>query len=328
MTAGPAGSAPNALRPAGRVTRWSRTTLGDRIFALITTLCALAVPTLLAIVAVEVAVAAAPALRSTGLSFVTTSVWDPSRGQFGALGAAVGTIVTSVLAVLLAGPLALGVALFLTDFATERVRTVVGYLVDLLAAIPSIVYGLWGLFVLVPLLRTDVMPAIQALPFIGQWRLFQGPAYGTSLLAGALVLAIMILPYIAAVAREVLAAVPRAQREAALGLGATRWEMVRDAVLPWARPGIIGGVVLGLGRALGETMAVTMVVGNRHDLPSSLFAPGYTMASLIANEFSEASGDLHLSALMAVGALLLIVTVIANAIARLLVGRVAVPGVR
>jgi phosphate transport system permease protein len=225
--------------------------------------------------------------------------------------------------VLLAGPLALGVAIYLTEFATGRVRAIVGYLVDLLAAIPSIVYGLWGLFVLVPLLRNVVMPALVAIPLVGALPIFSGPAYGPSLLAGALVLAIMILPYIAAVAREVLAAVPRAQREAALGLGATRWEMVRDAVLPWARPGIVGGIVLGLGRALGETMAVTMVVGNRHDMPTSLFAPGYTMASLIANEFSEASGDLHLSALMSVGALLLLITVLANAIARLLVGRVA-----
>ena len=323
MTAGPAGGASPALPTRSGPVLAARATTGDRIFNLVTTACALAVPALLALVAIEVVVAAAPAARSAGLSMLTSSNWDPGHGRFGVLGAVVGTVLTSLLAVALAGPLALGIAIFLTEFATGRVRAVVGYLVDLLAAIPSIVYGLWGLFVLVPLLRTIIMPALAGIPLIGTLPLFSGPAYGPSLLAGALVLAIMILPYIAAVAREVLAAVPRAQREAALGLGATRWEMVRDAVLPWARPGIIGGIVLGLGRALGETMAVTMVVGNRHDKPASLFSPGYTMASLIANEFSEASGDLHLSALMAVGALLLVITVVANAIARLLVGRVA-----
>lgn len=323
MTAGPVGGTPPTLRPTDRTSLSNRSAAGDRIFSAVTTACALAVPALLLLVAVEVVVAAAPALKATGVAFLTTSNWDPTRGQFGVLGAAIGTVITSLLAVVLAAPLALGVAVYLTEFASERPRLVVGYLLDLLAAIPSIVYGLWGLFVLVPLLRSVIMPALQALPLLGRSPLLSGPAYGPSLLAGALVLAIMILPYIAAVAREVLAAVPRAQREAALGLGATRWEMVRDAVLPWARPGIVGGIVLGLGRALGETMAITMVVGNRHDLPSSLFSPGYTMASLIANEFSEASGDLHLSALMGVGALLLAVTIVANAIARLLVGRVA-----
>jgi phosphate transport system permease protein len=200
--------------------------------------------------------------------------------------------------------------------------------VDLLAAIPSVVYGLWGLFVLVPFLRAQLMPFLGDTLGLGALPLFRGPAYGPSLLAAGLVLAIMILPYIAAVGREVLAAVPRSQREAALALGATRWEMIRDAVLPNARSGLVGGIMLGLGRALGETMAVTMVIGNRHDLPTSLFDPAYTMAALLANEFAEASSEAHLSALMAVALLLLGVTVAVNVLARLLVARVGRGAVR
>jgi phosphate transport system permease protein len=199
----------------------------------------------------------------------------------------------------------------------------VGFLVDLLAAIPSVVYGLWGIFVLVPALRSHVMPFLRDTLHLGATPFFRGPAYGPSMLAAGLILAIMVLPYISAVSREVLLAVPRSQREAALALGATRWEMIQKAVLPYARSGVIGGVILGLGRALGETMAVTMLIGNRHEIAMSLFAPGYTMASLIANEFSEASDDMHLSALMAVGFVLLVLTLIVNAIARWLVWRVA-----
>jgi phosphate transport system permease protein len=189
--------------------------------------------------------------------------------------------------------------------------------------VPSVVYGLWGIFVLIPLLRTGVVPFLKDTLHLGATPLFSGPNYGPSMLAAGVILAIMILPYISAVAREVLRAVPRSQREAALALGATRWEMIWGAVLPFARSGIIGGVILGLGRALGETMAVTMVIGNTHEISSSLLAPGYTMASLIANQFSEATGDLHLSALMAVGFTLFVVTLIVNGIARWLVWRVA-----
>jgi phosphate transport system permease protein len=204
----------------------------------------------------------------------------------------------------------------------------VSFLVNLLAAIPSVVYGLWGVFVLVPLLRGTIMPAL--LPLGAVVPLFRGPAYGPSLIAASLVLAIMILPFIASVSREVLRAVPQTQREAALALGATRWEVVRDAVLPSARSGLIGGVILGLGRALGETLAVAMVIGNRHAMPDSLFAPAYTMASLLANEFAEASSDVHLSALMAVAALLLLITLLVNVLARWLVQHVAIgmPGGR
>ena len=213
----------------------------------------------------------------------------------------------------------MGVAIFLSEFAPRWLRQPVAFLVDLLAAIPSVVYGLWGILVLLPFLREHVMPFVQGHAASRRYPLFSGPAYGPSMFAAGLILAIMVLPYISAVTREVLLAVPRSQREAALALGATRWEMIWDAVLPYARSGIIGGIILGLGRALGETMAVTMVIGNRHEISASLFAPGYTMASLIANEFSEATNDLHVSALMAVGAGLFVVTIIVNVIARWLV---------
>jgi phosphate transport system permease protein len=297
--------------------------LGDRIYRIVTTAFALCVPLLLALIAVEVARAGWPALRQFGLSFLTSSTWDPVAGTFGAAPAVVGTILTSAIALIIATPLALGAAIFLAEFAPTWLRQPVAFLVDLLAAIPSVVYGLWGVFVLVPLLRQYVMPFISDTLGLGRFALFEGPAYGNSILAAGVILAIMVLPYIAAVSREVLLAVPRSQREAALALGATRWEMIVGAVLPYARVGILGGIILGLGRALGETMAVTMVIGNTHDVSLSLFHPGYTMASLIANEFSEATGDLHLSALMAVGFVLFVVTLIVNAIARWLVWRVS-----
>jgi phosphate transport system permease protein len=297
--------------------------LGDRIYRVATTAFALSVPLLLGLIALEVGRAAWPALRAFGVSFLTTDTWDPVAGVFGAGPAIVGTILTSTIALLIATPLALGAAIFLAEFAPPWLRQPVAFLIDLLAAIPSVVYGLWGIFVLVPLLRQHVMPFISDTLGLGRFALFAGPAYGNSVLAAGVILAIMVLPYIAAVSREVLLAVPRSQREAALALGATRWETIVGAVIPYARVGILGGIILGLGRALGETMAVTMVIGNTHEIPSSLFHPGYTMASLIANEFSEATGDLHLSALMAVGFVLFVITLIVNAIARWLVWQVS-----
>jgi phosphate transport system permease protein len=283
-------------------------------------LCALLVPALLLVLTIVIAKAAWPAVVHSPAELIGGRLWDVSRSRYGALPAIIGTVLTSVLAVLVATPLALGAAIFVSELAPRRLRAPVAFLIDLLAAIPSVVYGLWGLFVLVPFLRATIMPAMTAT--LGALPFFRGPAYGPSLLAAALVLAIMILPYIASVAREVLAAVPRSQREAALALGATRWEMIRDAVLPYARSGIVGGVMLGLGRALGETMAVTMVIGNRHAIPTSLLDPAYTMAALLANEFAEASDGSHLSALMAVAGLLLLVTLIVNVLARWLVWRV------
>jgi phosphate transport system permease protein len=297
--------------------------IGDRIYSWSITGFALLVPILLALIFVAVGIAAWPALRTFGFSFLTSSDWDPVAGHFGAAPAIYGTIVSSILALVVATPLALGVAVFLSEFAPNWLRGPIGFAVDLLAAVPSVIYGLWGVFVLIPVLREYVMPFLRDTLHLGVLPLFTGPAYGSSMLAAGLILAIMCLPYISAVTREVLMAVPRSQREAAFGLGATRWEVIRDAVIPYARSGIIGGIILGLGRALGETMAVTMLIGNRHEISASLFAPGYTMASLIANEFSEATGDLHLSALMAVGFVLLLVTFLVNALARWLVWQTA-----
>ena len=295
------------------------TVVADRVYRAAIFGFALCVPILLLLIFVEVGLAGWPALRQFGFSFLTSSTWDPVAGEFGAAPAIAGTIITSVIALVIATPLALGGAIFLSDFAPSWVRQPLAFLIDLLAAVPSVVYGLWGVFFLLPLLREQVMPFLRDTLHLGATPFFRGPAYGPSVLAAGLILSIMVLPYIAAVSREVLMAVPRSQREAALALGATRWETITGAVIPFARSGIVGGMILGLGRALGETMAVTMVIGNRHELSTSLFAPGYTMASLIANEFSEATGDVHLSALMAVGFVLLLITLVVNAIARWLV---------
>ena len=317
------GVPPVAPGDGGLAVRMEDAGVGDRIYHVSITVFALGVPLLLCCIAVAIGAAAAPAFRAFGLSFLTSSRWDAVAGEFGAAPAIYGTVVSSIIALVIATPLALGVAIFLSEFAPAWLRQPVAFLVDLLAAVPSVVYGLWGIFVLIPLLREYVMPFLAEDLGLGRTPLFSGPAYGPSMLAAGLILAIMVLPYISAVAREVLLAVPRSQREAAMALGATRWETIWGAVLPYARSGIVGGIILGLGRALGETMAVTMVIGNRHEIASSLFAPGYTMASLIANEFSEATNDLHLSALMAVGATLFAVTLVVNALARWLVWRVS-----
>ena len=310
---------PTAFPPSASASMLGGATMGDRIYSIATAAFAWAIPVVLVLIVLEVMSAAWPALRHFGFGFLTTSEWDPVRQQFGAAPMIFGTVVSSILALIIATPLALGVALFLSELAPRWLRQPVSFLVDLLAAIPSVVYGLWGIFVLLPILRTSVMPFLRDSLGLGRTPFFAGPAYGNSMLAAGIILAIMVLPYISAVSREVLMTVPRAQREAALALGATRWEMIRDAVIPYARSGIIGGIMLGLARALGETMAVTMLIGNRHEISTSLFAPGYTLASVIANEFAEATGELHLSALMACGAVLLAVTIVVNAIARWLV---------
>jgi phosphate transport system permease protein len=232
-----------------------------------------------------------------------------------------GTLLLITLAGLLGLPLAVGLAIFLTELAPRWLAGPIAFATELLAAIPSVVYGLWGIFVMVPWLRSTIQQPLadslgDTIP------LFRGPAYGSSMLAGGVILAIMIVPFISAVTREVLRAVPRAQREGALALGATRWEMTRRIALPYALPGIVGATILGLGRALGETMAVTMVIGNRPEIATSLFAPGYTMASVLANEFAEASSDLYLSALMEIALVLFGITILVNAAARFLVWRV------
>ena len=263
-----------------------------------------------------------PAIGRFGASFITSSIWDPVGGQFGAWPAIVGTLLTSLLALSMAVPLALGVAIYLTEFAPSPIRRPVATVIELLAAIPSVVYGLWGIFVLIPFLTSWVYPFLEArlgfLPF------FTGPIYGPSVLSASIILTIMIVPFIMSVSREVLLAVPSGQREAALALGATRWEAVSTAIVPYAKSGIIGAVILGLGRALGETMAVTMLIGNRHDVAASLFAPGYTLAAVIANEFADAAGGpIHESALILMALLLFAVTVLVNAAARLMIWRVS-----
>jgi len=285
------------------------------------TALALVLPLLLLTIVGELAFSAWPSVKTFGWRFLTSSTWDPVAQVYGAAPMIFGTVVSSFIALLIAVPLAVGVAIFLTEFAPGWLRKPVATLIELLAAIPSVVYGLWGIFVLIPLLRDHVVPPLKAV--LGWMPFFQGVFYGNSMLAAGIILSIMILPYISTVAREVLLAVPSSQREAALALGATRWEAVWSAVLPYGRLGIIGAVVLGLGRALGETMAVTMLIGNRHELSLSVLQPSYTMAAAIANEFAEATTQLHLSALFEIGLVLFVVTVTVNAGARLLVWRVA-----
>jgi phosphate transport system permease protein len=263
------------------------------------------------------------AIRAFGFGFLVTSHWDPVAGEFGALPFIYGTLLSSLLALLIAVPLSLGAAIFLAELAPAWVRPPIAFLIEMLAAVPSVVYGLWGIFVLVPWLRDWVQPALGAT--LGFLPLFQGPPYGIGMLAAGIILSIMVVPFITSVSREVLLAVPNSQREAALGLGATRWETTLMAVLRYGRSGLVGAILLGLGRALGETMAVTMVIGNRPEISASLFAPGYTMASVLANEFTEATSDLYVSALVEVGLLLLLVTIVVNGMARLLVWSVGGP---
>lgn len=333
MTEGVAGAELARLQrltpSAGRATWIEKGTgVGDRIYLVGITASAVAVPVILAAIFVAVGVAAWPALSTFGFSFLTSSRWDPVNSVFGAAPSIYGTLVSSAIALVIATPLALGVSIFLVEYAPGWIRQTVAFTVDLLAAIPSVIYGLWGIFVLVPLLRTIVVPFFKDTLHLGATPLFAGANYGYNMLSAGIILSIMILPYISAVTREVLLAVPRSQREAALALGATKWEMITDAVVPYARSGIIGGIMLGLGRAIGETMAVTMVIGNRNEISASLLSPGYTMASIIANGFTEATTTLHTSALMAVGFVLLIVTFIVNAIARWLVWSTARRGAR
>ena len=295
--------------------------LGDRVYRVILTVLALVLPLFLITLVGQLLVSAWPSIHRFGLHFLWTSVWDPVAGVFGAAPMIFGTLFSSLLALVIAVPLALGVAIYLTEFAPKWLRPPIAFLVELLAAIPSVVYGLWGVFVLIPFLRGYVVPPLRAV--LGWTPFFSGVFYGNSLLAGSIILAIMIVPYIAAVSREILLAVPGTQREAALAMGATRWEAVWTAVVPYGRAGLLGAIILGLGRALGETMAVTMLIGNRHDIAFSVLQPAYTMAAAIANEFSEATTSIYLSALFEVGLLLFVITVLVNALARLLIWRVA-----
>jgi phosphate transport system permease protein len=290
---------------------------GDSIFKFAMLLCGLAVLGMLVLIVYELVLRSGPSWHAFGFKFFAGRDWDPVNEQFGAMPFIYGTLVSSFLALLIAVPLSLGVAVFTTEMCPIALRGPLSFFVELLAAIPSVVYGLWAIFVLVPILSNYVEPFLSRT--LGWTGLFVGPPYGISMLAAGIILAVMIIPIISSISREVLMVVPQHQREAALALGATRWEMIRIAVLRNARVGITGGIILGLGRALGETMAVTMVIGNRPEIAKSLFAPGYTMASVLANEFSEATGDVYLSALIEIGLVLFLVTIVVNALARLLV---------
>ncbi|HST03838.1 MAG TPA: phosphate ABC transporter permease subunit PstC [Chloroflexia bacterium] len=295
------------------------TRLSDRAFALAALLLAGVVLFVTAAILLGIVDGSQPTIGSFGFAFITGQNWDPVQEEYGALPFIYGTLVTSFSALLMAGLAGVGAAIFLAEIAPGKVRTPLSFMVELLAGIPSIVYGIWGLFVLAPLLREDVVPFLKGT--LGWTGLFQGPFYGPSVLTASVVLALMVLPIVTAVSRDVLLAVPANQREAMLGLGATRWEVIRSAVLPYARSGILGALILGLGRAVGETMAVTMVIGNRSEITASLLKPGNTMASVIANEFAEATTPFHQSALIEVGLLLFVITLITNMIARALVWR-------
>jgi phosphate transport system permease protein len=296
--------------------RWLRNNLSDRLFWGLTLLSAAGLLALILLLAGELVRGSRLSLGEFGWDFVVQRKWDPVRLIFGALPAIFGTLVSSGLALLLAVPISFGAAIFLSELAPPWLRNPISFLIELLAALPSVVYGLWGIFVLIPILRPAEAWLGQHLGFLP---IFQGPPLGLGMLAAGLVLAIMILPYITAVSREVLLAVPASQKEAAYALGATHWEALRGPVFRYARAGLLGGVILGLGRALGETMAVTMVIGNAPEISASLFSPAYTMASVLANEFAEATTPLHISALVEIALLLFVITIIINAIARLLV---------
>jgi phosphate transport system permease protein len=295
---------------------------GDRIFALAAQSATLIVIALLLAVMVLLFIDARLAIQTFGFSFFTSTTWDPVFQNFGAAGFIFGTLVTSSIALLIATPVAAGAAIFIVEYAPPWLRNPVSFTVEMLAAIPSIIYGLWGFFVLAPLMRNHVSPQLQSIfepvPVVGA--LFAGPIFGKDILTAGVILAIMILPTIMAVSREVVMTVPDTQREGMLALGATRWEMIRNAVLPYAKVGIFGGAILGLARALGETMAVTMVIGNSNSgINASLFTPGYTMASSIALQFREADTAMYFSAVVNIGLVLLLISALVNILARILI---------
>ena len=292
---------------------------GDKFFQLLLRLSGLLILLLIGAIVVQLFGIALPAFKKLGVGFLLGNNWDPVNDSFGALSFIYGTAVSSLLALVIAIPISVGAALFLNEIAHSRIEKPIAFLIEMLAAIPSVVYGLWGIFVLAPWLRTSLEPVLgEKLGFLP---LFQGAPYGVGMLCAGVVLAIMITPTICAISREVVRAIPLSHREAALALGATRWEMIFISVLRASVPGVLGAVILGLGRALGETMAVTMVIGNRSEIALSLFAPGQTMSSIIANEYPEAQSQLHISSLAAVGLALFVVSLIINSIARVIIWR-------
>ncbi len=290
--------------------------LGDKVFKWFTLAMALAVVALVFLVGWQLARGSSLAIRRFGFHFLATSTWDPVAEQFGALPFIYGTAVSSLIALIIAVPLSIATAVYLTELAPLWIRQPIVSLIEMLAAIPSVILGLWGIFVMIPWLRDHPFPFLKKI--FGWTPFFSGPIYGVSMLAGGIIIAVMILPIITSVSREILRSVPNLQREAAYALGATRWEVTRIAVLSYAKKGLFAAVILGLGRALGETMAVTMVIGNTPQIRASLFAPGYTLASVIANEFTEATTDVYLQALFEIGLVLFGITILANLLAQLL----------
>jgi len=296
----------------------------DTVFRHLTKSAAIAVLLLLGGVIVALIVGALPALQTFGLEFLTGQRWNPVTEKFGALAPIYGTVVTSLIAMLIAVPVGLFIAVFLTEICPLWLRRPIGIAIELLAGIPSIIYGIWGLFVFAPFMQTTVQPFLISVfgdvPVLSA--IFAGPPYGIGVLTASLILAIMVLPFITSISRDVFDAVPPVLKEAAYGMGATTWEVVRYVVLPYARVGVIGGVMLGLGRALGETMAVTFVIGNAHKISASVLAPGTTISATIANEFTEAVGDLYTSSLIALGLILFVITFIVLALARYMLARI------
>jgi phosphate transport system permease protein len=299
--------------------------LGDLAFKSITQFSAITVLALLAGVILALVHGSLPAWRAFGFDFLFTEKWNPVTEKFGALAPIYGTIVTAAIAMLIGVPISLGIAIFLTEICPERLKRTIGTAIELLAGIPSIIYGIWGLFVFAPWFQVHVQPLLintfAEVPVMNQ--LFAGPPYGIGTLTAGLILAIMVLPLVTSITREVFDTVPPVLKEAAYGIGCTRWEVVRRVVIPFTRVGIIGGVMLGLGRALGETMAVTFVIGNAHKIFPSILAPGTTISAAIANEFTEATGELYTASLIALGLILFFITFVVLALARLMLMRMA-----
>jgi phosphate transport system permease protein len=326
LQSGPA--IPIRHQAADRAQVLQRLRLGDIAFRHLTRFAAIIVLLVLSGIIVSLIHGAWPALQKFGFGFLTSEVWNPVTEKFGAIAPVYGTLVTSLIAMLIAVPVGLFIAMFLTELCPIWLRRPIGIAIELLAGIPSIIYGIWGLFVLAPFLQQHVQPFIIDLfgniPVLSA--LFAGPPYGIGILTAGLILAIMVLPFITSISRDVFDAVPTVLKEAAYGLGCTTWEVSRHVVLPFTRVGVIGGVMLGLGRALGETMAVTFVIGNAHRVSPSLFAPGTTISATIANEFTEAVGDLYTSSLIALGLILFVITFIVLAVARLMLMRLNARG--
>ena len=312
------GTSVQAAESSSRASVLRRLRTSDLVFHGLTRAAAITVLVLLSGVILALIIGSAPALSTFGLSFITTEVWNPVTDQFGALAPIYGTLVTSAIAMLIAVPVGLMVAFFLTELCPPILRRPIAIAIELLAGIPSIIYGIWGLFVFAPFLQKYIQPflidAFANVPVLNS--LFEGPPYGIGMLTAGLILAIMVLPFVTAISRDVFDAVPPVLKEAAYGVGCTTWEVFRSVILPYTRVGVIGGCMLGLGRALGETMAVTFVIGNAHKVAASILAPGTTISASIANEFTEAVGDLYTSSLIALGLILFVITFIVLACAR------------